>query len=182
MLKNRIQNPAVRNLVEWVIAIGFALLLFFALRMFLFRVAHVSGASMSPTLVDGDRVILNRAAVVFGEPRAGDIIAFPYPANPSEHHIKRVIGVPGDIVDFTGDRFIVNGNPLDDDFSHEWVRSGGNVAFPLIVEEGHFFVLGDNRNASKDSRYSTVGTIAGGDIVGRVLVRIWPFDSFGQVD
>ena len=182
MLKNRIINPVVRGLVEWIIAIGFALLLFFVLRMYLFRVAHVSGESMSPTLADGDRVILNRAAVVFGEPQAGDIIAFPYPGNPSEHHIKRVIGVPGDVVDFANGNFTVNGYPLGDDFSHEVVWSGGNVGLPLTVEEGRYFVLGDNRNASKDSRYSTVGTIAGSDVVGRVLIRIWPFDSFGQVD
>ena len=182
MLKNRIQNPIVRGLVEWIIAIGFALLLFFVLRMYIFRVAHVSGESMAPTLADGDRVVLNRAAIVFGEPRVGDIVAFPYPGNPSEYHIKRVIGVYGDIVDFQNGSFIINGQPLDDDFSHENVWSRGNVTFPVTVEEGRVFVLGDNRNGSKDSRYSSVGTINDQDIIGRVLVRIWPFDAFGQVD
>jgi len=182
MFKNRIQNPVVRGLVEWILAIGLALLLFFVLRMFLFRVAHVSGASMSPTLSDGDRVILNRAAVVFGEPRVGDIIAFPYPGDPSEYHIKRVIGVSGDVVDFANGGFVVNGEPLGDDFSHETVWSMGNVGFPLTVEEGRVFVLGDNRNGSKDSRYSTVGTISNQEIIGRVLVRIWPFSDFGQVE
>jgi len=182
MLKNRIHNPIVRSLVEWVLAIGLALLLFLVLRLFVFRVATVSGDSMLPTLEDGDRLILNRAAVVFSELRTGDIVAYPYPGNPSEYHIKRVVGVPGDEVDFMMGHFIVNGQPLDDAFSYNEVWSGGNVHFPLIVEEGHLFVLGDNRNASKDSRYSTVGTIASSDIIGRVLVRIWPFDSFGRVE
>jgi len=182
MLKNRIDNPMLRGLIEWIFSIGLALLLFFVLRMFVFRVAHVSGGSMMPTLSDGDRVILNRAAVVFGEPRVGDIVAFPYPNNPSDHYIKRVIGVYGDVVDMVGGRFIVNGEPLDDAFSHELVLATGNVNFPVTVEEGRVFVLGDNRNGSKDSRYASVGTILNRDIIGRVLVRIWPMDSLGQVD
>jgi len=182
MLKNRIHNPIIRGLIEWIIAIGLALLLFLVLRMFVFRVATVSGDSMLPTLEDGDRLILNRAAVVFSELRTGDIVAYPYPGNPSEYHIKRVIGIPGDVVDFVDGGFIVNGVRLEDAFSYDLVWSGGNVLFPLTVEEGHLFVLGDNRNASKDSRYSTVGTIASGDIIGRVLLRIWPFDSFGRVE
>jgi len=182
MAKTRIENPVIRNLVEWIMAIGFAVILFFVLRMFIFRVAHVSGFSMAPTLSDGDRVILNRAAVVFGTPRVGDIIAFPYPDNPSEYYIKRVIGVYGDVIDFVNGSFLVNGAPLADAFSHEAVWSGGNVGFPVAVEEGRVFVLGDNRNSSKDSRYISVGTISEDAILGRVLVRVWPIGAFGQVD
>jgi len=182
MLKKRITNPVVRSLVEWAIAICLAFLLFIVLRMFVFRVAHVSGDSMLPTLSDGDRVILNRASIVFGEPRVGDIVAYPYPGNPDEYHIKRVIGVSGDIIDFENGGFTVNGLPLEDDFSHEVVWYMGNVAFPLTVEEGRVFVLGDNRNASKDSRYASVGTVSNRDIIGRVFVRIWPLGSFGRVE
>jgi len=181
-MTNRIANPFVRGLVEWIIAIGLAVILFFVLRMFLFRVAHVSGFSMAPTLSDGDRVILNRAAVVFGTMRPGDIVAFPYPNNPSEYYIKRVIGVSGDVVDLINGRFYVNGIQLEDAFSHDAVWSTGNVIFPVTVEEGRVFVLGDNRNSSKDSRYLTVGTIPDRDILGRVLVRIWPFGELGQVE
>jgi len=181
MFRKRISNPIVRGLVEWVVAIGFAFLLFFVLRMYVFRVAHVSGESMAPTLSDGDRVILNRAAIVFGEPKAGDIVAYPYPGDPSEYHIKRVIAVYGDVVDFVNGGFHVNGAPLIDAFSYD-ATTMGNVDFPLTVEEGRVFVLGDNRNASKDSRYLSVGTVANEDILGRVLVRIWPFGNFGQVE
>ena len=182
MIKTRITNPFVRGLVEWILAIGLAVILFFVLRMFLFRVAHVSGFSMAPTLSDGDRVILNRAAVVFGTTRPGDIVAFPYPNNPSEYYIKRVIGVSGDVVDLINGNFYVNGEPLDDAFSHEVIWSTGNMLFPVEVEEGRVFVLGDNRNGSKDSRYMTVGTISDRDILGRVLVRIWPIGALGQVE
>jgi len=182
MIKNRIANPFLRGLIEWILAIGLAVILFFVLRMYLFRVAHVSGFSMAPTLSDGDRVILNRAAVVFGSARAGDIVAFPYPNNPSEYYIKRVIGVPGDVVDLVNGNFYINGEPLQDAFSHDQIWSGGNTNFPVTVEEGRVFVLGDNRNNSKDSRYLSVGTISDRDILGRVLVRVWPIDVLGQVD
>jgi len=182
MFKNRIANPAVRGLVEWILAIGLAVMLFFVLRMFVFRIAHVDGTSMVPTLSDGDMLVLNRAAVVFGELRAGDIVAFPYQGNPSEHFIKRVIGVAGDVVDLVDGVFLVNGVPLDDDFSYETVWAAGNAAFPVTVEEGRLFVLGDNRNGSKDSRYNSVGTVCIDDVIGRVLVRIWPFGALGRVD
>jgi len=182
MFKNRIANPAVRGLVEWVLAIGLAIVLFFVLRMFIFRIAHVDGTSMVPTLSDGDMLVLNRAAVVFGEPRVGDIVAFPYTGNPSEHFIKRVIGVSGDVVDLVDGVFLVNGVPLDDEFSSDVIWSAGNAAFPVTVDEGRLFVLGDNRNGSKDSRYSSVGTVSKDDVIGRVLVRVWPFGALGRVD
>ena len=182
MIKNRIASPIIRSLLEWALAIGLAVLLFFVLRMFVFRVAHVSGDSMLPTLRDGDMLILNRAAVVFGELHVGDIVAFPYPDNPSEHHIKRVIGVSGDVVDLVDGVFLRNGEPLGDPFSYDIVWSTGNMPFPVTVEEGRLFVLGDNRNESKDSRDASVGTISNSDVIGRVLVRVWPFGDFGQVD
>ena len=180
--KREKSSSAVRGLIEWVLAIGLAVVLFFVLRMFLFRVAHVSGDSMMPTLENGDMLILNRAAIVFGEPRTGDIVAFPYPNNPYEHHIKRVIAVYGDVVDLANGRFIVNGNYLNDNFSHEEIWVVGDTVFPVTVGQGRVFVLGDNRNGSKDSRYASVGTIANQDIIGRVLVRVWPIDTLGQVD
>ena len=181
MIKTRIANPFVRGLVEWILAIGLAVILFFVLRMFLFRVAHVSGFSMAPTLSDGDRVILNRAAVVFGTARVGDIVAFPYPNNPSEYYIKRVIGISGDEVDLINGSFYVNGEPLEDAFSHDTIWSTGNVIFPVTVEEGHVFVLGDNRNASSDSRSSSIGMVDNRYILGRVLLRVLPFNKFGTV-
>jgi len=178
---NRIANPHVRSLVEWLIAIGLAVLFFFFARNFLFRVAHVDGSSMNPTLEHGDMVILNRLGLLLSDPRPGDIVAFPYPNNPSEHHIKRIIGTPGDTVDLRDGFFYVNDTRLNDDFSVERVFAVWDVAFPLTVEEDVYFVLGDNRNASKDSRFSTVGNIHASDMVGRVLLRVWPLGRFGNV-
>jgi len=179
---NRIQNPFLRNLMEWTFVIVLALLLALITRAFLFRVTRVTGYSMVPTLNHGDVLILNRLTYVFSSPSVGDIVAFPYPEDPSEYFIKRVIAAPGDIVNLVDGQVFVNGELLDDAFSDAPIRSMGNVDFPLTIEEGRFFVLGDNRNNSQDSRYTTVGNVYGSDMLGRVLVRVWPFSSFGRVE
>ncbi|MCL2371905.1 MAG: signal peptidase I [Defluviitaleaceae bacterium] len=179
---SRISNPFLRGLAEWLATILLAVILFFVMRTFLFRTASVVGNSMEPTLQHGDMVVLNRLSYWFISPRAGDIVAFPYQGNPSEMYIKRVVGVPGDIIDLRNGIFYVNDQPMDDDFTGIEVLAIGNISFPTeAVPEGHFFVLGDNRNQSKDSRFTSVGTIPEGDMLGKVLVRIWPLGSLGRV-
>ena len=182
MFENRISNPILRGAVDWLVSIGIAVVLFFVVRGFIFRTAHVDGNSMNPTLAHGDMVILNRFAYVIGNPKVGDIVAFPYSENPSEYYIKRIVAQAGDIVDLRDGMFLVNGEPLEDDFSYELVISIGDVFFPIEVEDGRFFVLGDNRNGSRDSRFSGVGTICGDKMIGRASVRIWPPNRIGAVD
>jgi len=182
MFNVRIRNPFLRGLIEWGLVIGLALLLALLTRAFLFRVTRVTGYSMEPTLSHGDILILNRFSYLFSSPRAGDIVAFPYPEDPSAYFIKRVIAGAGDTVDLQDNQFLVNGAPLDDPFSQEPIRASWNVNFPVTVEEGRHFVLGDNRNGSRDSRNVTVGNVSGNDMVGKVLIRIWPLSSFGRVE
>ena len=178
----RIPSPLLRGVAEWLFSLGLAALLFFVIRGFILRTAHVDGHSMSPTLEHGDMVVLNRFAYVIGGPRVGDIVAFPYAGNPDEHYIKRIIAAPGDVVNLREGAFWVNDYLLDDSFSEEQIISFGDASFPILVEDGHFFVLGDNRNGSRDSRFSSVGTVPAEDMVGRVAVRIWPLGRLGSVD
>jgi signal peptidase I len=177
---NRIENPILRGIAEWIVTLVLAILLFFVVREFLFRTARVDGTSMSPTLEHGDTVILNRLVYHIGTPKAGDIVAFPNPANPSVYFIKRVIGVPGDTVELIDGVFFVNGEQLEDDFSSELIIGRVNMG-TLVVEEGYFFVLGDNRNNSQDSRFPDVGTIHASDMIGRAGIRIWPLGRLGLV-
>ena len=181
MLEKYIPNPTLRNLAEWLIAFVAALVLFFFMRNYVFRVADVNGHSMEPTLSHGDFVLLSRVGYWFGEPQHGDIIAFPYREDPSEYYIKRILGVPGDIVDFYNNRFVINGTEPSYDFAQVDVFSRGDITLPFTVGEGEFFVLGDNRNSSKDSRYQSVGAIRERDMLGRVVVRFWPLSRAGRV-
>jgi len=179
---SRIENPVVRNIVEWVFVLAIAFILALITRTFLFRVTRVTGYSMVPTVNHGDILFLNSFTYLFNDPQVGDIVAFPFPNDPNEYFIKRIIAAPGDVVDLIDGTFYVNGAPLNDAFIGTDVVSAGNVAFPVTVEEGRYFVLGDNRNNSQDSRYTSVGNVYGRDMLGRAFVRVWPLSSFGGVE
>jgi len=182
MFTESIRNPILRSAAEWLVLLSVAALLFLFVRTFLFRMAHVDGNSMAPTLEHGDMVVLNRLAYHLSSPRIGDIVAFPYAENPSEFYIKRIIAGPGDVVYFDSGFFYVNEERLIDDFSHNPTIALGDVVFPVTVEDERFFVLGDNRNGSQDSRFISVGTIPAPDMVGRATIRLWPLSRIGRVD
>ena len=183
MFMERTGNKLVNNIIEWLLSIVLAILVFFIVRTFVFRVAQVTGNSMEPTLAHGDMVLLNRFNFFFSSPRVGDIVAFPpYEDDPTRFYIKRIVALPGDIVDLIDNAFFINGVLLEDDFSDDPIISFGDVHFPLEVEDGQYFVLGDNRNGSMDSRFVNVGTVPAEVMVGRVSLRIWPRNRLGQVD
>ena len=182
MLEKRIKSPVLRAIAEWLISLGLAALLFFALREFVFRTAHVDGSSMMPTLAHGDMIILNRVPYNFSPPRVGDIVAFPNPDNREVYYIKRIIAASGDEVDLRDGVFYINDIPLDDYFSQSPTLSLGDVVFPITVEYERFFVLGDNRNGSQDSRFSSVGNILADDMIGRASLRIWQLGRVGRVE
>ncbi|MCL2456065.1 MAG: signal peptidase I [Defluviitaleaceae bacterium] len=181
MFCNRIQNPILRGAAEWLVSIGLAVLLFFVVRGFLFRTAHVDGGSMSPTLIHGDMLILNRLTYFISSPKVGDIVAFLYTEESGEYYIKRIVAAPGDVVDLRDGFFYVNEELLNDDFSSEETLVYGDVEFPVTIAKKNYFVLGDDRNGSQDSRFVNVGTVSAEKIVGRANFRIWPFDRVGRV-
>ena len=139
-----------------------------------FRLIHMTGRGMQPTIDHGDILLVRRLGQ--GEsPGPGDIVAFrPFADFRSPPYVKRVVALPGDTVDFIENRFVINGVVLDDDFSRDPIISFGDVDFPVTVEEGHFFVLGDNRNGSFDSRFSSVGNVSTSSMYGVAILRIWP--------
>ena len=182
MLTKHIKNSYLRNLAEWAITIIAALLLVLFVRNYVFRVADVDGHSMEPTLSHGDLVILSKVGYWFDTPQRGDVVAFPFRGNPSEIYIKRITGVPGDVIDFQNRRFVVNGQEPDFDFEKVDTVFQGDIHLPMTVGEGEYFVLGDNRNASKDSRYQSVGSISESEMLGRAVIRFWPLSRFGLVN
>ena len=128
-------------------------------------------------------VIVNKFIYRFKDPARGDIIIFPFvEANGEEVHlIKRIIGLPGDTVDIGDDGNVyINGSIYKEDYILvKTTKSGDQVSYPFTVPEGEYFVLGDNRGNSKDSRYREVGTIARSEIIGKASFRIWPLNEIG---
>ena len=141
---------------------------------------EVSGHSMEDTLDDGDNLIVDKLTYRFRDPVRFDIIVFPYKYKEDTYYIKRIIGLPGEMVQITeeGD-ILINGEILEESYGREVMKSPGIAADPIVLGDNEYFVLGDNRNASADSRDPSVGVISGKDIVGRAWLRIWPLNKFG---
>jgi signal peptidase I len=143
----------------------FALLAGLFVVTFLFQIARVDGQAMAPTINTGERVIVNKMAYRVAAPRRGDIVMHNYPLDPDKSFVKRVIGVPGDSVRIADGQVYVNDVLLKDDYVPEGFRSHDNLA-PLRIGEGYYFVLGDHRNNSSDSRHW--GQVPKKYIVGRI--------------
>jgi signal peptidase I len=139
-----------------------------------FQVARVDGLSMAPTLEDRDRLIVNKFVYELGDPRPGDIVMLYYPPEPEKMFVKRVIAEEGDTVRIDEGRVYVNDVPLHDDYIPEEFRSHDDMA-PKVIEEGHYFVMGDHRNNSLDSRHW--GPVPKKYIVGKVKFRWWPLQE-----
>ena len=141
---------------------------------------EVSGHSMENTLSDRDNLIEDKITYRFRDPKRYDIIVFPYKYKENTFYIKRIIGLPGETVQITeeGD-ILIDGEVLEESYGKEVMKSPGIAADPILLGADEYFVLGDNRNASADSRDPSVGIISGEDIVGRAWLRIWPLNKFG---
>ena len=138
------------------------------------QVARVDGLSMAPTLEDHDRLIVNKLVYELGEPRPGDIVMLYYPLNPEKMFVKRVIAREGDSVRIVDGRVYVNDIPLHDEYVPAEFRSHDDWG-PQVIQQGYYFVMGDHRNNSSDSRHW--GPVPKKYIVGKVKVRWWPLQD-----
>ena len=139
-----------------------------------FQVARVDGQSMAPTLEDHDRLIVNKLVYEIGAPRPGDIVMLYYPVDPKKMFVKRVIASEGDTVRIVDGHVYVNDVPLHDDYVPEEFRSHDDSG-PTVVQQGYYFVMGDHRNNSSDSRHW--GQVPKKYIVGKVKLRWWPIQD-----
>jgi len=157
----------VRFLVDVLETLILSVVLFVGVNVITARI-RVDGASMEPTLVTGEYVVINRLSYKLGTPERGDIIVFHYPVNPQEEYIKRVIGLPGDEVVIQGGIVSVNGQVLDESY----LEVKPNYAGTWNVPEGQLFVLGDHRNNSSDSH--EWGYVPMNYVVGKAILVYWP--------
>jgi signal peptidase I len=161
-----------RNLL---IGVGVALLICLSVNLVIER-AVVNGSSMLPGLADDQRLIILTAAYDFTSPQRGDVIIIHPPVAPEKLWIKRLIGLPGDILSIQGGRVYLNGVALDEPY----IKNKPLYSFgPFTVPAGHYFVLGDNRNNSTDSHYGW--TVSRENIVGKAWLCYWPFNQAGIV-
>lgn len=139
-------------------------------------VLQIYGSSMTPTLQEGEIVV----SVKGSELKRGEIVAFYYN---NKVLVKRLIATPGEWVDIDADGYVtVNGEPLDEPYLQEHALGDTNIALPYQVPDGRYFVMGDHRSTSIDSRNTAVGCVAEEQLVGRIVFCVWPLRSFGKVN
>lgn len=159
------------ELFAWIRTLASAAVYATLIVTFGFQVARVEGQSMAPTLADQDRLIVNKFVYRMSAPRRGDIVMLYYPVNPDKSFVKRVIAEEGDTVRISDGRVYVNDIPLDDSYVLSEFRSHDDWG-PQVISEGYYFVMGDHRNNSSDSRHW--GLVPKKYIIGKVQVRWWP--------
>lgn len=160
--------------LEWGKAIGIAILLAFLLRAFVFATSIVEGDSMHPALEDGERIVFNKFIYFVSDPDRGDIVIIQHP---QKNYVKRVIGLPNETIEMRNHTLYIDGVEQKDAFVDEYdVLLTGNFG-PITIPEDSYFVMGDNRAISKDSR-NGLGFIDRSDIIGRSEFIIYPFDEW----
>jgi signal peptidase I len=168
-------HDAIKELAKAVIIAFIAALLIIN---FVFEIVKVEGKSMEPTLYDGYRLIIEKVTYNFSDPEIGDILVIKYPADTREKFIKRVVAVGGDKVKIEDNKLYVNDKRIDEAYIKEQKMEDFNEK---IVPKDTVFILGDNRNYSKDSRASDVGFVNLKLVVGRAVFIIHPFNNIGKV-
>jgi len=155
-----------------------AVLFCFFLITFVAQAFRVQGTSMEPLLEDGERIVVNKFVYRFQPIERGDVVVFWYPRDPSVSFIKRVVGLPGDLVEINAGRLYVNGMPAREEYLPERFRDSDSLP-PTEVRRGYYFVLGDHRRSSNDSR--SWGEVPEKYIYGRAIFRFWPFNRIGPI-
>lgn len=169
----------LREVLGMVVYMGIVLGVTFLIITYVGQRTHVSGDSMKNTLNDGDHLIVDKITYRMREPVRYDIIVFPFRYKENTFYIKRIIGLPGETVQIAGGEIYIDGEILKESYGREVIKDPGIAESPIELGEDEYFVLGDNRNESSDSRDPSVGKIRREEIVGRAWLRIWPLNKFG---
>ena len=179
----RDRHGILKEVLDWVvffvILIGLTL---FLINTYVGQRTYISGPSMQPTLHDGDNLIVDKISYRFTDPKRYDIIVFPYRYQDDIFYIKRIIGLPGETVQIINGYVYINGELREDEvYGAEVMEDAGIASEPITLGEDEYFVLGDNRNHSSDSRDPNVGVLHRDELIGRAWVRIWPLDQIGVI-
>lgn len=170
-----------KEMLSLLFYVAFVLALAVCLRHFVLQRTLVDGHSMENTLRDKDQLIIDKFAYQLTAPDRFDIVVFPYKYDNETYYIKRIIGLPGETVSIHGNTIYIDGEPLAENYGKEAMDedTAGIAKTEIHLGEDEYFVLGDNRNHSTDSRSEDVGPIKRKEIIGRAFLRIWPIEDFG---
>lgn len=178
-------------LVEGLFYIALLLVCVFIIPNYVVQRAAVSGPSMMETLQDKDNVLVSKISYELHDPERFDIVVFyPYKykeeykddeEKKKEHFVKRVIGLPGETIQIIGSDIYINGEILEENYGKDPIAKQGIVAEPITLGKDEYFLMGDNREVSYDSRYADIGPIHKKAIDGKAVLRIWPLKSFGTI-
>ena len=177
-------NKFLKEIINTVLYLAAIFVLTFLFITFVAQRTKVDGMSMESTLHDGDSLLIEKLSYRFGDPKRFDIVVFPYydEFDGKVYFIKRVIGLPGERVriDYDGNIYI-NDQILEENYGKEVIEDPGRAVDEIVLGDDEYFVMGDNRNNSKDGRDPSVGNVKKGDFLGRAFFRIYPFSDFGSV-
>ncbi len=177
--KKKLNIVVVKEVFSWFFWIFASMLLAVVIVFCIGMKTSVIGPSMEPSLYNGQKIFLNRLIYKVASPRVGDVIVFlPNGNEKSHYYVKRVVGVPGDTLYIKNGLLYVNEETVEEYFNDR-IAEPGLLESEVTLGEDEYFVMGDNRNNSSDSRDPSVGNIHRRDIIGRAFIRIWPFSKFG---
>lgn len=171
----------IKELAGWLLYIVLIIAFTWFVVTFVGQRTEVSGSSMETTLSDKDQLIVDKMTYRFRDPKRYDIVVFPYQYQDNTYYIKRIIELPGETVQILSGMVYIDGMRLDEHYGNEIMENPGIAEEPLTLGEDEYFVLGDNRNNSSDSRASDVGLIHRKDLIGRAWIRVWPLSQIGVI-
>lgn len=178
--RKKLNVPLIKEVFTWAVEIAIVLAAAFVLVYFIGLRTSVVGQSMAKTLDAGDEILVNRFIYKVLDPKAGDIIVFlPNGNEKSHYYVKRVVAVPGDTVQIKDGVLYLNGKEYEEEIDCENMEEAGLAAEEITIGEDEYFVLGDNRNNSEDSRYANIGNVKKEHIIGKAWFIISPFGKFG---
>ena len=180
--QERREISPLHNMIYWIADVAVVLVLAVFVVLFFCHRVTVTGQSMDPTLGASDVVLVDRVDYHFDEPARFDVIVFEKENNRAvKKYVKRVIGLPGETVQIIEEIVYIDGEPLKGEAGLEHVTLAGLASRPIVLGPNEYFVLGDNRDSSEDSRFSNIGNVKREEIQGRVWLRVSPFSKFGKI-